>query len=295
MWDSNNNYIYLFTWVDLPSINFEEESTRNYLVEMAKYWMQNFEIDGYRCDVAWAINDLRTSGPAYWQRFRRNLKAMKPDIFLLAEADARFSRYFDKKFDAAYDWNWYGNLKSIFSGSGSIDSLNAAVEYYYNPQFPQHARPFRFLENHDEQRFIEIYGLGATKLAAAILFSSPGVPMLYAGQEVGEFTFRGIINWNDPNNLRAYYKKLTSIRNNNPAIHSGDYTRVPNSEPQSVYSFLRTEENNNVITAFNFGSGQVIANLQVSIELLAFDSTETFYLNDVLNNKSYLGSQSTGK
>jgi cyclomaltodextrinase / maltogenic alpha-amylase / neopullulanase len=293
MWDSNNNFIYLFTWVDLPSINFEEESTRNYLLNMAEYWVEQFNVDGFRSDVAWAINDLRPSGPAYWQRFRKNLKAVKPDIFLLAEADSKFPRYFDKKFDAAYDWSWFNNVKSIFGGSGSIDSLNAAIEYYYNPQFPKDARPFKFLENQDEQRFIEAFGLGASKLAASLLFSSPGIPMLYAGQEVGELTFRGIINWNDPNNLRQYYKKLVGIRNLNPALNSGDFTRVVNSDTESVYSFLRTKADNNVIALFNFGNNQVTTTIHVPLDKISFDSTETFYLNDVLNNQAFMvvGSQ----
>jgi glycosidase len=293
MWDSNNNFIYLFTWVDLPSINYEEEPTRKYLLDMAEYWVEQFNIDGFRCDVAWAINDLRTSGPAYWQRFRRNLKAVKPDIFLLAEADSKFSRYFDKKFDAAYDWSWFNNVKSIFGGSGSIDSLNSTIEYYFSPQFPKDARPFEFLENHDEQRFIEAFGLGASKLAASLLFSSPGIPMIYAGQEVGELTNRGIINWNDPNNLRSYYKKLVGIRNSNPALHSGDFTRIVNSDAGNVYSFLRTKAGNDAIALFNFNNDQVTTTIHVPIDKISFDSTETFYLNDVLNTQVFqvVGSQ----
>ncbi len=218
---------------------------------------------------------------------------MKPDIFLLAEADSKSSRYFDKKFDAAYDWSWFNNVKSIFGGSGSIDSLNAAIEYYYNPQFPKDARPFKFLENQDEQRFIEAFGLGASKLAASLLFSSPGIPMLYAGQEVGELTFRGIINWNDPNNLQQYYKKLVGIRNLNPALNSGDFTRVVNSDAGSVYSFLRTKVDNNVIALFNFGNDQVTTTIHVPLDKISFDSTETFYLNDVLNDQAFMvvGSQ----
>ncbi len=287
MWDANNNFQYLFTWVDLPSINYEQESTRKYLLDMASYWVQDYKVDGFRCDVAWAINDLRTSGPAYWKKFRSTLKSMKPDVFLLAEADAEFPRYFDQKFDAAYDWSWFNNVKSIFGGSGSIDSLNAAIEYYYSPSFPKDARPFKFTENQDEQRFIEAYGLSASKLASAILFSSPGIPMLYAGQEVGEHTFRGIINWNDPSNLRPYYKKLVKIRHQNLALSKGDFTRVTNTNPNLIYSHLRTFEANDVISIFNFATAQTNTTIHVPIEHISFDSTASFYLNDVLNNQSF--------
>ena len=293
MWDANNNFQYLFTWVDLPSINYEQESTRQYLLDMASYWVQDFNVDGFRCDVAWAINDLRPSGPAYWKNFRSKIKSIKPDVFLLAEADAEYTRYFDDKFDAAYDWKWFNNVKSIFGGSGSIDSLNTAIEYYYSSSFPKDARPFKFIENQDEQRFIEAFGLSASKLAAALLFSSPGIPMLYAGQEVGEHSFRGIINWNDPSNLRPYYKKLTKIRHENLALSVGDFARIPNSNSNLVYSYLRTFESNDVISIINFNTSQTNTTINVPIENISFDSTASFYLNDVLNNQSFsvVGSQ----
>ena len=288
MWDANNNFQYLFTWVDLPSINYDNESTKNYLLRMAKYWMQDFNIDGYRCDVAWAVNDLRASGPAYWQKWRSTLKSMKPDAIFLAEADASFPRYFDKKFDMGYDWNWFSKLRSLVSNTGSISALDSSITYYFNSQFPQNARPFRFLENHDEQRFIEAFGIADTKLAAALLFTVPGVPMLYAGQEVGEETFRGIINWNDPHNLLPFYKNLIKIRRNNLALTEGSFERISNTEPNSVYSYLRVSSNNNVIVNVNFSASEQTINISVPLNKISFDSSASFYINDELNIKTYV-------
>ncbi|MEO8398881.1 MAG: alpha-amylase family glycosyl hydrolase, partial [Ignavibacteriaceae bacterium] len=287
MWDQNNNFQYLFTWVDLPSINYENESTRDYLLNAAKYWMNDFDIDGYRCDVAWAINDLRVSGPAYWQKWRSTLKSIKPDAIFIAEADAQFERYFDKKFDMGYDWNWFSNLRNLVSNTGSINALDSAVTYFFNPQFPKDARPFRFLENHDEQRFIDAFGIADTKLAAAILFTSPGVPMLYAGQEVGEETFRGNINWNDPHNLLPYYKNLIKIRKQNHALTFGNYQRINNTSSVNVYSYLRVNGDNNVIVNVNFSSNEQVVNISVPLDKITFDSTSSFYLNDELNIKTY--------
>lgn len=287
MWDANGNFQYLFTWVDLPSVNYGAKSTRDYLLKAAKYWVQEFDVDGYRCDVAWAINDLRPEGPAYWQQWRRELKQMKPDVFLMAEADAVHNRYFDAKFDAAYDWSLFSTLRSIVSGTTTISQLDSVVQFYQGSGFPSHAQPFRFLENQDEQRFLEAFGLAKTKLASAFIFAMPGIPSLYAGQEVGELTFRGNIRWNDPLNLRTHYKRIIQARRKNAALHSGDYRRVPNDKPSAVYTVLRRSGGSNAILNYNFSSSQQAVTIQVPINLLAFDSTATFYLNDEVNRVSY--------
>lgn len=287
MWDANGNFQYLFTWVDLPSINFGAASTRDYLLKAAKFWVQDFNVDGFRCDVAWAINDLRPEGPAYWQQWRSELKQMKPDIFLMAEADAVHSRYFDAKFDAAYDWSLFSTLRSIVSGTTTITQLDSVVQFYQGSGFPAHAQPFRFLENQDEQRFLEAFGLAKTKLASAFIFAMPGIPSLYAGQEVGELTFRGNIRWNDPLNLRKHYKRIIQARRKNAALHSGDYLRVSNDKPSAVYTVLRRSGSSNAILNYNFSSSQQVVTIQVPIALLAFDSTATFYLNDEVNRVSY--------
>lgn len=287
MWDANNNFIYLFTWVSLPSINYSNPFTRDYLKRIGKYWVQEFDVDGYRCDVAWAINDLRPEGAAFWQSWRDGLKKMKPDAFLLAEADARYDRYFDKKFDAAYDWYWFTNIRSIIGGSSSIASLDSSIQHYLSPAFPKHAIPFKFLESQDEQRFIEAYGVASTKLAASFMFTLPGVPMLYAGQEVGEETYRGIINWTDPHLLRPFYKKLIRIRKDNPALTLGNFQRITNSTPTGVYSYLRVKDSSNALMVYNFSGNQLTTTLNVPLQSITFDSTSSFYLNDVLNNQSF--------
>jgi len=288
MWNASNIFQYLFTWVDLPSINYDSKDTRDYLIRMAKYWIQDFEIDGYRCDVAWAIDSLRQAGPAFWQRWRSELKSMKPDLLLLAETDAWQTKIFNKKFDAAYDWKWFGSIRSVIAGTQSINQLNSWVKSYESPAFPDFGIPFKFIESQDDQRFIEAYGIANTKTAAAHLLTAPGLPHIYAGQEVGEVTNRGNIDWSDPHQLRPYYKKLINIRKNNPAVAYGDFTRVNNTAQDKVYSYLRTHNTNNVIVNVNFSSQPVSTIISVPMNKISFDSTAAFYLADYLNGDSPL-------
>ncbi len=289
MWDNNDNFKYLFTWVDLPSINYQSLNTREYLLRMAKYWMQYFNIDGYRCDVAWGVNSLRTNGVGsiYWQTWRKELKEMKPDIFLLGEADADSTQYFNGKFDAAYDYTFFTNLKAVFNSSGSINQLDASIQHYLQSSYPKDARPFRYLETQDEPRFIQQFGVGDTKVAADLLLTLPGVPELYAGQEVGETSQRGNIDWSDPSKLYSLYKNLIQIRKENPALTIGNFTRLNNSQSDKIYSYLRTSGENNIIVNLNFSSSPLTAEISVPLNKLTFDSTSSFYLNDLLNKASY--------
>jgi len=290
VWNPDGSFHHLFTWVDLPTINFESESTRDYLIRMAKYWVQEFDIDGYRCDVAWAIDNnylgIRPSGAAYWQRFRRELKKMKPDILLLAEASAEETNHFDQKFDSAYDWPWYTRVKNVLSGTGTIADLDATTQQYLDPSYPKHALPFRFLENHDEERLVKAFGVAPAKISAALLFTSPGLLMVYAGQEVGELTYRGVITWSDPNNLRPFYKRLIRIRKENPALSQGRFITVPNTASNQLYSYLRRTTGNTALVNLNLSSSPVTARLAVPLSEIPFDSTANFYLNDVLNGVS---------
>ena len=282
-WDSKGNYEYLFSWWDLPNINYEAAWVRDYLLRMVKYWVEKFNIDGYRCDVAWGVNDTRPSGPAFWQSFRSELKGIKPDVYLLAEADASRLQYFDKKFDSGYDWPLFNKLKATLSHTSTVTSLDSLVEWYESPSYPSYVRPFRFLENHDETRFIDLFNVQQTEMAAAILFTMPGVPLIYSGQEVGEQTQRNIINWSDPYNLQPYYTKLVHIRTSNPALEQGSFTRLAASSGDSVYAYLRMAGDDKAFVINNFYGTAVHTTISIPVDTLHLDPAKPWYANDVLN------------
>lgn len=287
-WDLNGNYEYLNNWWDLPNINYEHKWVRDYLMRMIKYWVESFNIDGYRCDVAWGVNDTRPSGPAFWQRFRNTLKSIKPDIFLLAEAQSDQLRYFDDKFDAGYDWPFYNDLKNVMSQNTGISNLDSLLGWYQSSNYLQYIRPFRFLENHDEVRFISVYSVDQTKLGAAILFTLPGVPMIYAGQEFGETTQRSMLSRNDVYGLQIYYQKIVEIRNSNPALQQGSFVGLSSTSPDSVFAYLRVAGNSRALIINNFYGNNVNVTIHVPVDSLHADSTKTWYANDVFNGTSNL-------
>jgi len=293
LWNPDGSYRYLFNWIDAPSINFESGDTRDYLMRVAKYWLIEFNLDGFRCDLAGKIDDSRLSGSSFWRRFRTEIKRIKPDILLIGDADINNGNYFDGKFDAGYDLGVLTELKNVFNGVTSIASLDSAIAFYSQPEYLQYALPLRFLERHDEARFIMRYSLAQTKVAAALLLTLPGLPMLYAGQEVGEQTSSNIIDWNDSYNLRNYYRKLIQTRLRNRALANGDFKRIANTAPDSVYSFLRTKGNDKIIVNHNLRNVTVTIKMKISGADLGLLPNRNYYLSDILNNMSYLVTDAT--
>ncbi len=286
MWNANGTYNYFGSWWNLANINYESAWVRAYLLRMLKYWVENFNIDGYRFDVAMYINDDRVSGPAFLQSMRSELKQVKPDILLLGECDATGLQYFQKKFDSGYDWSLYNLLQSTMNHDATITSLDSLIEWYRSPNYPSYVRPLRFLENQDEPRFIDVFGAQQTKMAAAFIYTLPGLPLVYAGQEVGETTQRSIINWSDPYNLQPYYTSLIHIRDSNPALQQGSFMRLKTTAGDSVYAYLRMEDNDRVIVINNFYGSQLKAVVSVPADSLNLDPTKPWYANDVLNISS---------
>ncbi len=278
-------YTYYSNWYSLPNVDLSKSSTiaREYFLDVAKYWITEFDIDGYRCDAAW--------GPEYrygdyWQDWRKEVKKKKPEVLLLAEAPATNFVFFDKRFDLAYDWDFSGNIGNDVDNKNINNIHNQIInEGYY---FPETGYPFRFLENHDEDRFYAVRGAAKTKMAAALLLTIPGVPLLYAGQEVGEITQRETISWDDPDSLKDYYKKLIAARTGNPAFYSSEYERISNSHYTRVFSYIRTtdESEDQGLVALNFSN--TVTNAVLYVPDLGLEDGKAYYANEMITETAQL-------
>ena len=250
----NSNYEYFFDWASLPNLNHNNKDVRDYFIKVAKYWVQEYNIDGYRCDVAWGVEERNSD---FWQEWRRELKNIKPEIFLEAEASSSQEVYYQQRFDSANDWDLRNKLLGVSNGTLAIDALDAELRKDY----PDHARPFRFVENHDEVRVASSYDTQRSKLMHTILFTASGIPLIYSGGEVGELTNRGMIDWSDPDTLRPYFKSLVRLRNK--YLSNPEMERITTSLPSDVYSYISTSGNNNILTIANFRSENKTSSISV--------------------------------
>ncbi len=268
----NSNFDYLFDWATLPNLNHQNPDVRKYFIDVAEHWVRAYDIDGFRCDVAWGVEQR---SHLFWPEWRERLKNIKPEVFLEAEASSSDSTFFQKRFDSANNWDLRTKLLGAISGTNSIDDFNNEVMRHYN----SYARPFQFVENHDEVRMTSSFDSKRSELAHSILFTLNGVPLIYSGGEVGEKTNRGKIDWSDPDNLTPYFKKLIQIRKQ--FVHNPELTRINNSEPSKIYTYASTSGKNILITAANF-KNEIISN-SIDISGLPWDGTSKYYLTNLID------------
>ena len=230
--DEQGNYTYYFDWTHLPNLNYDNPDVRRMMIEAFSYWVRDYDVDGFRVDACWGVQQRR---PEFWPEWRRALKRIKPDLFLLAEASTRDSYNFEHGFDAAYDWttelghwawgSFWGEQAPKVKPVQMIEGLKKELTNSYAGYHPD-ALIFRFLNNNDTgTRFITTHGEGSTRVATALLLTLPGIPCIYTGDETGEwfrpyFDVTPISFRERYRGLRDYHKKLISLRKEIPSLHS---------------------------------------------------------------------------
>ena len=247
--DETGEPTHYFDWTHLPNLNYENPEVRRWMLEAFSYWVREFDVDGFRVDACWGVKQRR---PDFWPEWRRELKRIKPDLMLLAEASARDPYYFDNGYDVAYDWTealgkwaWqvvWDAYKYRLLAYNLTEALTNGDEGYH-----EDALIFRFLNNNDTgQRFITKHGPDVTRVATALLLTLPGVPCIYTGDELGEefhpYQDPGPLGWIEQvPGLREYHKQLIALRKEHPSLHSRRWMPVTlkTGRDQVAYGYLR--------------------------------------------------------
>ncbi len=258
-------------WWDIVDLDWENPEVWTYCENMMAYWVEEFGIDGYRADVASLMPT------EFWDGARRRLETINPDVIMLAESDAADLHL--KSFDLSYNWALYDTLVGIIAGempAGEMRQLLTELKWSH----PRGAARVNFVENHDKERAINVFG-GApqAKLAAALTVTLPGVPLLYTGTETGASETRDIFEKipttfnSDEFGMRAFWSSLLALRAENPAFQTGDLTVIQVGPSDQFFAFERTAGENRVLVIANMrGTG---AEAKISHDLVP---TDTLYL-----------------
>ena len=256
--DSYGDYNYYFDWSNLPNLNYDNPEVRAMITEAFSYWVREFDVDGFRVDAAWGIKMRR---PSFWLPWRRELKRIKPDLLLLAEASATDGYYFRRGFDAAYDWTpklgdwaWDG----VFDDSDRIVQRLVPALTFFGRGYPKDALVFRFLNNNDTgPRFIVKHEKRLTLAATALLMTLPGIPELYTGDEIGAsylpYDQEFPLDWKDARGMRAAYSKLIDLRLGLPSLTTRKWKIVAADRRRQIFAFVRWGAGDPVLAVFNFG------------------------------------------
>ena len=243
-------------WEDVIHLNFDNEHMRETMIHSMRFWVDEFGIDGFRCDMAMMV-------PLYfWQEARTRLDKIKP-LFWLGEFDQWGEEHYGQVFDASYTWHWMHTVQEYFHKYNKMYALDAALSGYGRKRPYEHLRTF-FTSNHDENSWngteYEKYGPMALPLAVfGCLWN--GIPLIYSGQELPNnkrllFFDKDLIEWNDKPSLHLFYSKLLHFRKEHPALANGQYHsitwRISTTDLSHIFCFVRrTGNGKEVIVALN--------------------------------------------
>jgi len=254
--DAQGKITYPYDWYDIAALNYGSQELRRYMTDMLKHWIGEFDLDGFRCDVA---GEVPTD---FWENARRELEQVKPDIVMLAEAHK--AELSVSAFDLDYSWPLHSALTNVLQGRGRASDLREEWEKEVK-EWPRGALHMRFSDNHDERRAIARFGEQGALAASAFVFTLDGVPMLYNGMEVGDTTESGApalfeklpVFWPIAERRKefpAFYKKIMTLRRSSMALRRGALEWLRNSDEARVVTFVRRAGNEEVLVAINFSS-----------------------------------------
>jgi len=229
---------YYFNWRRIPNLNFDSPAVREWLLDVVDEWAA--VVDGFRADVAWGVPH------GFWKEVADRVP---DDVLLLDETLPHDPFYGEGEFDLHYDTSLYDALRDIGAGEAPADAVADAFARAAWLGFDDPNDQMRYVENHDEDRYLTEFGREALKAAAATVFTLPGAPMIYAGQERGNETYRGPIRWHDGDNaLTDFHRDLAALRERESLLRDGavdfagraaDVT-VVDGDPERVTAYERT-------------------------------------------------------
>jgi alpha-amylase len=268
-WDNQDN-VENGQLFGLPDLAHENPEVEKYLLDMAKWWITETDIDGYRLDT------VRHVPKSFWEKFTSEVKSVKEDVFLIGEvwnSDPRYvAAYGETGIDSFVDYLFFEEaVKTFREPNQSLDRLNKVwvrnQTFYKDPYLLGN-----FLDNHDNLRFTrEVIKKKQNpetrlKLGLTYLFGAPGIPIIYYGTEIA------LDGGVDPDNRRMmsfradkviidYIAKLANIRQQFPSLRHGDFEMVFKEKGMAV--FKRTYEDETTILAINNSSETMTASIDV--------------------------------
>jgi cyclomaltodextrinase len=243
-------------WADVAGLNYDNPKLRRYMIDMLKYWVREFDLDGFRCDAAGLVPT------DFWEQARTELDALKPGLVMLAEWDD--PALVARAFDVDYAWKGYAALADAIQGRAPASVVRDQWQRE-SARYERGALHMRFSDNHDESRAIARFGEPAALAASALVFTLDGVPLLYNGMEVGDTSESGApalfeklpVNWRSAERRPQFpriYRQLTALRRAHPAFTDGELVWVRNSDEARVLSFIRRDAGESLLVTVNLSS-----------------------------------------
>lgn len=226
--DGRANYDTFGFYGNMPKLNTANPEVKQYLLDIAVYWIEEADIDGWRLDVANEIDHH------FWRDFRKTVKRAKRDVFIIGEVWTDALRWLHgDQFDSSMNYPFTNSVLDFFSSEDKPASLFAEEVNKLLIRYPQQTNEalFNLLSSHDIPRAKTRLGGDRLRLKLAVVFmmTSMGVPCIYYGDEIGmdggdDPDCRKCMEWDEDKQdkeLFDFYKLMIALRKEHPALRTG--------------------------------------------------------------------------
>lgn len=253
-------------WADVAGLDYSKPELRRYIIEMLKSWIRDYDLDGFRCDVALMVPT------DFWEEARAEVDKIKPNTLWLAEAEK--PELLVKAFDVDYSWQLHATLTEVMQGTKPASALRKVWEEQIGTN-PKGAIRMRFSDNHDERRALARFGEKGALAAQALMFTLDGVPLVYNGMEAGDTAESGApalfeklpIFWQfaerRPEFLR-FYKSMIALRKSSVALRRGGVAWLHNSAEDRVLTFTRRSGSEELLVAINMTNAPFFGSVEAA-------------------------------
>lgn len=301
VWHLTGNGLYYGVFNSgMPDLNLRNPEVTAELYEIVRFWLEDLNSDGFRLDaIKHLIEDGRVQENtpqthAWLREFHNYYKGVDPDAFTVGEAWTSTTEVLDytgDEVDIAFAFDMANAFVQTANGTPGFPAsgvLTQMVESYPPGQYAT------FLTNHDQDRLMsQLREVPKVKLASLMLLTSPGVPFLYYGEEIGmsgvkpDEDIRRPMQWTgeapgagfssaspwrepapdygevnvaaqteNPDSLLTHYRTLIQLRNQSQALRTGGWLPIDSGSLQ-VFAYLRYTEDETILVLMNVDAGEV--------------------------------------
>ena len=242
-------------WTDTAKLNYANHDVWRGQIDAMRFWIEKHNVDGFRCDMAMLVPI------EFWQEATKVLHAIKPDVFMLAEAEEL--NLFDRAFDMGYAWEIHHMMCDIAKGGRRVWDLRNTL-YADRERYPASAMRMMFTSNHDENSWSgsewSRFGDSLEVMTALTFLWEAAMPLIYTGQEVGydhsfEFFDKDHIPHYEPNAHTELYRKLINLKHSQKALQAGEkggrIIEIENNAKDCLMTFVREKDDSRVVAIMN--------------------------------------------
>lgn len=240
-------------WADVAMLDYQNPALRTAVIDAHQYWLREFDVDGFREDVASYIpND-------FWMELRPQLDKIKP-VYMLSESD-NMPEQLVSCFQMNYGWRYHNMIKDIFKGRKNANAISDYLAML-KTKYAQGGYQMLFTQNHDENSWQgterESFG-DAGNTFTALSFTLQGMGLIYNGQEASlnkrlAFFNKDAIDWTGASRVE-FFRNLNTLKHTNQAVWNGadggDVKRIETNDDTKLFAFTREKNGDKVLCIYN--------------------------------------------